>query len=205
MRTERCQIFLVLILINLCVYGALQIYEEFSHSASVCFLCVEKVCSKFQTVLGVWYTPVAIYIHPWFLPVALPSVCQQQRQRTLVGKNYFLEPMMWGIIHPVGPCFFSFWGRIGVLDFFSVPNLFPWNFHSIFMKFASFQYVPQVSNVFPNLFPINSSHFMFKSWFKNFSAELNKDVDQCFFWVAKYCQISTWKIWFQPIQRIFHE
>jgi hypothetical protein len=30
---------------------------------------------------------------------------------------------------------------------------------------------------------------MFKSWFKNFSAELNKDVDQCFFWgrnIAKF-------------------
>jgi len=27
-------------------------------------------------------------------------------------------------------------------------------FHSLFIKFASSQYVPQVSNVFPNLFPI---------------------------------------------------
>jgi hypothetical protein len=140
---------------------------------------------------------------------------------------------MSGIIHPVGPCFFPFQGGSGCW-IFSVPNLFPWNFHSVFMKFASFQYVAQVSNVFPNLFPIAltlchilcpqfysctlykgaqrmrlqhiiSVSGMFKSWFKNFCAELNKDVDQFFFFGAKYCKISTWKIWFQPIQRIFHE
>jgi len=61
--------------------------------------------------------------------------------------------MMWGSIHPVDPGFSPFEGRSGCW-IFSVPNLFPWNFHFVFIKFASFQYVPQVSNVFPNLFPI---------------------------------------------------
>jgi hypothetical protein len=61
--------------------------------------------------------------------------------------------MMWGSIHPVGPGFLPFEGGSGCW-ILAAPNLLPWNFHSVFMKFASFQYVPQVSNVFPNLFPI---------------------------------------------------
>jgi hypothetical protein len=56
-------------------------------------------------------------------------------------------------MHPVVPGFFSFEGG-SECWIFAVPNLFPWNFHSVFIKFASFQYVPQVSNVFPNLFPV---------------------------------------------------
>ncbi len=85
MRTERCQIFLVLVLINLCT-----VPSRCTRNFSECFcvlLCVEKVRSKFQTVLGVWYTlQTYINIHPSFLPVPLPSV-RQQRQRTPVGKN----------------------------------------------------------------------------------------------------------------------
>ncbi len=138
--------------------------------------------------------------------------------------------MMWGSIHPVVPGLFPFEGGLGCW-IFSVPNLFPWNFHSVFIKLASYQYIPQLFNVFPNLFPIALSlchilglqfysynlykgaqrmrlqHIisvwgMFKSW------KLCQAKQRCwsvfvFFWV-KYCQISTWKIWFRPIQRILH-
>ncbi len=61
--------------------------------------------------------------------------------------------MMWGSIHPVVPGLFPFEGGLGCW-IFAVPNLFPWNFHSVFIKLASFQYIPQLFNVFPNLFPI---------------------------------------------------
>jgi len=138
--------------------------------------------------------------------------------------------MMWGSIHPVVPGLFPFEGGLGCW-IFAVPNLFPWNFHSVFIKLASFQYIPQLFNVFPNLFPIALSlchipclqFYSYnyikepKGWDYNISyrfqecsnldlkncAKLNKDVDQClFFFGVKYCQISTWKIWFRPIQRI---
>jgi hypothetical protein len=61
--------------------------------------------------------------------------------------------MMWGSIHPVVPGLFPFEGGLGCW-IFSVPNLFPWNFHSVFINLARSQYIPQLFNVFPNLFPI---------------------------------------------------
>ncbi len=102
------------------------------------------------------------------------------------------------------------WG----VGFFLFPFLFPWNFHCVFIKFASFQYVPQVSNVFPNLFPValtlchilcpqyyscnlykgaqrmRLQHIISVSGMFKICAQLNKDVDQCvcFFWrnIAKF-------------------
>jgi hypothetical protein len=128
--------------------------------------------------------------------------------------------MMWGSIHPVVPSLFPFEGGSRCWIFY-VPNLFPWNFHSVFIKFASFQYVLQVSNVFPNLFPVALTlcHILCpqfyscnlskepKGWDYNISYLFqecsNLDLKTlccatqrrwlvCVF-LAKYCQISTWK------------
>jgi hypothetical protein len=140
--------------------------------------------------------------------------------------------MMWGSIHTVVPGLFPFEGGSGCW-IFAVPNLFPWNFHSVFIKFASFQYVPQVSNVFLNLFPIALTlcHILCSQFYscnlskepkgwdynisylfqecsnldsKNLCCAKQRCWSVCVY-LAKYCQISTWKIWFHPIPRSFHE
>jgi len=134
---------------------------------SKCFFCVLffvllKVRWKFQTVFGVCYTlqtNVHSY-HPQFWPLAITPVYANDNGRDHTGwlQRYFLEPMMRGRQHSPGwwsqVFFFPFWGRVGVVGFLLFPICSHEIFHSLFIKFASSQYVPQVSNVFPNLFPI---------------------------------------------------
>jgi hypothetical protein len=201
------------------VYGALQIHKEFLilllcpslWNFSQCFcalLCVAKVRWKFQTVFGVWYT-LQTYIKithssgPCHYLVYANNGRDCRLAKIFLGANDVRQHS------PGGPRFFPWEGRSGCW-IFAVPNLFPWNFHSVFIKFASFQYVPQVSNVFPDLFPIALTlcHILCpqfyccnlytkepKGWDYNMSylfqecsnldlkicAELNKDVDRCVF------------------------
>jgi len=138
-RTERYQIFLILI--NLCT-----VPSRYTRNFSLCFcvlLCVEKVCFKFQTVLGVWYTlQTYINIHPWFLPVPLSST-RQQRQRTPVGKNISWSQWCEASFTRWAHAFFLLREDWGV-GFFLFPicsheifNLFSWNLQvfNMFLKF----------------------------------------------------------------------
>ncbi len=113
---------------------------------------MEKVRSKFQTVLGVWYTlQTYINIHPRFLPVPYLVYTNNGKERRLA--KIFLGANDVRQHSPGGPRFFSFWGRIGVLDF-GCSQFVPMKFSLCFHEICKFQYLPQVSNVFPNLFPI---------------------------------------------------
>ncbi len=107
---------------------------------------VHIICQKLYKIVFLsfkshGYQLYNVHTHSSYAPPL--SLGQKWQKNTFRPKKHFSWPMKWGSMHPCGLGFFFSWGGWWCW-IFVVPNVFP----------SSSQHVPQVSNVFFNMFSI---------------------------------------------------
>ncbi len=126
-----------------------------------------------KEVRSIKVPPSNFNIHPQLVSFAIISLGKNGKEQFFI---YLLTTNEVRQHAPKGPKISFGWGRreggkVGVLDLFCS--------HFVINKFPmSSQYVPQVPNVFPNIFPNSSSLYLILKVFQPFSTWLKVDFVQ---------------------------